>query len=124
MAHILVVDDDEIMQDLISFALEMADHTVSLAGDGQQALQRLAQETPDLMIVDLHMPVMDGVRFLTEAAQQFDAVPPSLVLSASSTNDVRDRLLALGAVELVRKPVDTSTLTERVRQALAKSARD
>lgn len=121
MAHILVVDDDEILQDLISFTLEMADHSVSLAGDGQQALARLDQQTPDLMIVDLHMPVMDGVRFLTEANQRGGAVPPSLVLSASSTADVREHLLALGAVELVRKPVDTATLTERVAQALGES---
>lgn len=123
MASILIIDDDEILQDLISFALEMENHTITLAGDGQQALACLDYEVPDLMIVDLHMPVMDGVRFLTEASARFASVPPSLVLSASSTDDFHDHLLALGAVDLVRKPLDTHALADRVAQALAR-ARD
>ncbi len=118
MSRILVVDDDDILQDLLSFALEMADHAVTLAADGQQALERLRHEMPDLMIVDLHMPVMDGLRFLSEANAQFDQVPPSLVLSASSGDDIRDQLRALGAVEIVRKPVDRTSLTERVDAVL------
>ena len=118
MAHVLVIDDDEILQDLLTFALELEGHTVAVAGDGQAALSHVAETRPDLMIVDLHMPVMDGVRFLSEVNEKLADVPPALVLSASGGASLHGRLRELGAREIVRKPIDMAAFKARVAKML------
>lgn len=118
MGHVLVIDDDDILQDLLRFALELEGHAVTVCSDGRAALTYLAGARPDLMIVDLHMPVMDGVAFLEEARKTLDKMPPSLVLSASAETAYRDRLLALGVHAVLKKPMDTEGLTRCVAEAL------
>ncbi len=118
MARILVIDDDAFMQELTQFALEVEGHSVTVAADGQQALARLDSEPFDLMLVDLYMPVMDGIRFLTEVRNRLTDPPRAIVLSGSTDTALRQQVCELGAYDLIRKPVGTSELKARLDEAL------
>jgi urea transport system substrate-binding protein len=65
-AHILVVDDDLDMQDVMALALEAGDYQVCRASNGQEALERVEACAPDLILLDMRMPVMDGWAFAAE----------------------------------------------------------
>ena len=118
MASILVVDDDAFMQELIQFTLEVEGHRVTVASDGEQALARLERESFELMLVDLYMPVMDGIRFLTEVSRRVPDPPRAIVLSGSAEAALRQQVRDLGAYDLIRKPIGVSELKARLEDAL------
>jgi CheY-like chemotaxis protein len=80
MARILVVDDESQMRELLCQALEKRGHTVDQAADGRQAMQRLTEQQPDLVITDLVMPEMEGI----ETIQAFRRRCPGLPMIAIS----------------------------------------
>jgi len=118
MAHILVIDDDTILQELLPIALG-EEHTVTVVADGQQAHEKLESEVFDLMIVDLYMPVMDGMQFLHEVRERFAHPPCAIVMSGTNDANLRQEVHDLGAVDFVRKPIDVASLKTRVDDALA-----
>ncbi len=118
MARILVIDDDEFTQELIQFALEVEGHSATVVSDGQRALERLEGESFDLMFVDLYMPVMDGIRFLTEVRSRFTDPPRAIVLSGSMDAELRQQVRELGAYDLIHKPVGLPALKARLDEAL------
>lgn len=122
MARILVVDDDDLMQQLIQFGLEAEGHSVTVVSDGQQALTHLDQEPVDLMVVDLYMPVMDGIRFLSEVRDRLTDPPAAIVLSGSAEAELTQQVRELGAFDVLRKPIGTAALQERVAEALSASS--
>lgn len=119
MARILVVDDDDLMQELILFGLEAEGHDVTVVSDGQQALTHLDQEPVDLMVVDLYMPVMDGIRFLTEMHNRLADPPAAVVLSGSAEAGLEQQVRDLGAYALLRKPIGAAALKAKVAEALS-----
>mgnify|MGYP000161424010 CR=1 FL=1 len=119
MARILVVDDDDLMQELILFGLEAEGHAVTVVSDGQQALTHLDQEPVDLMVVDLYMPVMDGIRFLTEVRDRLADPPAAVVLSGSTEAGLEQQVRDLGAYDLLRKPIGAAALKAKVAEALS-----
>lgn len=109
MAHILVVDDNEVVRKVVAHILEIAGHRVSEAPNGSEALEVLSQVSPDMVLTDLDMPVMDGATFLRKARQRFPGIPCA-GMSGDST--------AAGFDGFIRKPFDIKDLIEMIRRIL------
>lgn len=122
-ATILVVDDSRTIRRILSNALVAGGYTVLQAGNGQEGLDVCRAEHPDLVLLDIDMPVLNGLD--TMRAMQSDpelAVIPVLFLTArTSGSDVAEGL-GLGARDYLRKPCESSELLARVQVALARRA--
>ena len=110
----LVVDDDPDILDALSEILEVEGYEVQRARNGREALQRLERGLPDLVLLDVMMPVMDGWEFARSLSPA--ARPPIIVLSAD--RNVSSRARELGAVEWLAKPFELSQLLAAVRRAV------
>jgi two-component system response regulator MprA len=104
--HALVVDDDAALLRLLSLSLRQSGFAVTTAVNGQDALDQLATERPDVIVLDLEMPVMDGRQFYREMRTRGDSTPV-LVLSAY---DARYAKNELGAEAYMNKPFDPEEL--------------
>jgi len=111
---VLVVDDDPDILDALSEILHVEGYEVQRARNGREALQRLEEGLPDLVLLDLMMPVMDGWEFARSLSG--DARPPIIVLSAD--RNVSSRAREIGAVEWLAKPFELSELLAAVGRAL------
>ena len=119
MTTILVVDDDPAIVRTLAINLRARDHRVQVAHDGRTALQVLTEETPDLVLLDLGLPDLDGVSVLRRL-RGFSTVPV-LVLSARHSSDDPVEALDLGATDYVTKPFGVEELMARIRAALRQS---
>jgi CheY-like chemotaxis protein len=98
---VLLVEDDQPTREMMARTLEKSDWTVSVAGNGREALAQLAQQKPRLILLDLMMPVMDGFDFLLEMRTNADWQDiPVIVLTAKDLTD-EDRRLLSGRVEQI-----------------------
>jgi CheY-like chemotaxis protein len=119
--HILVVDDNTDNLDLVSKILRLDGYEVITAGSGQDALLQVGSLTPDLVILDMMMPNMDGMELCRQLRQLPDCARiPIIMLSAfSDPKDTRDAKIA-GANTLIGKPFDLEALGKKVRTLLKK----
>lgn len=115
---ILVVDDEETVRDLLCRVLDSQGCVVAFAEDGQQALAMIKTDRPDLVLLDLMMPVMDGWEVLRQLRDLVNP-PPVLVVSAAA-RPIRERALREGAVECLAKPFGFARLIEACQQGLVK----
>lgn len=117
---ILVVDDDPHIREVISFALEKADMTVTLANDGKQALESFQKNSTDLIVLDINMPEMDGLECCREIRKTSE-VP---ILFLSSRDDEIDRILGLeiGGDDYVTKPFSPRELVARINVILKRTS--
>lgn len=117
--QILVADDDSQIRDVVRIALTQAGFTSAEAGDGQTALQMARSLTPDLIILDIGMPEMDGLAVCRELRKSSDV--PVVFLTAHA--DEVDRIvgLELGADDYVSKPFSPRELVARVRAILKRA---
>lgn len=113
---ILIVDDDPSLRDLLRLALERAGHTVICAADGALALTHAARETPDLIVLDIGLPEMDGFEVCRRLRARSD-VP---VLFLTARDDEVDRIVGLemGADDYVTKPFSPREVVARVAAIL------
>ena len=120
-ALILVVDDEALYQRLIRVNLEAEGYQVNTAGDGEAGLESIAQKMPDLVILDVMMPKLDG--FTTcERIRQFSSVP-IIMLTAKAEEEDRVRGLNAGADDYIAKPFSATELVARVRAVLRRAQR-
>jgi two-component system response regulator PilR (NtrC family) len=117
MAHILVVDDELSMRELLGIMLRKGGHRVSAVGDGQRALEVAEKDPPDLVIHDLKMPGMGGIELLQRLKARAPDLP-CIVITAFSTWDNTVEAMRLGAYDYVKKPFDTDEIREVVERAL------
>lgn len=119
MPHILVVDDDAHIMDVISFALEKADHTYITAKDGKQALEQFSSAKIDLVILDIGLPEIDGL----EVCRQIRKTSEVPILFLSARDDEIDRILGLeiGGDDYVTKPFSPRELMARVNVILKRA---
>ena len=116
---ILIVDDMLTLRQPARFILEREGYRIEEAGDGREALQKIAQSYPDLVLLDLMMPTMSGVEVLRH--MQADAALrdiPIIVLTAVVSEWQMSRYIRMGAVDYILKPFTAATLLDRVRCAL------
>lgn len=118
--RVLVVDDDHEIRGLVAGALRRDGYTVVEAGDGPEALDVAVRLMPDLVLLDMTLPGMDGV----EVARQLKATPvlamiPVVALSALTQEAVQQRALAAGCERYLTKPCPPAALRDVVAQTLA-----
>jgi DNA-binding response OmpR family regulator len=118
MARILIIEDDETLRSLLSMFLEIDGHDIKTASNGAEGLCSMRDTEPDLILLDLMMPVMDGSRFLAAMQEEFLHRPQIIVLSAAA-DDARAAGLSRAGVALVlAKPVEPKVLREHVARVL------
>ena len=118
---ILLVEDNEMNRDMLSRRLLRRGYAVVFATDGQQAVDKAASERPDLILMDMGLPVIDG----WEATRRIKADPatraiPIIALTAHAMAEDRDKALAAGCDDFDTKPVDIARLVDKI-EALASS---
>lgn len=113
---ILVVDNEPQITRVLRSALVANGYAVEIAGDGVTALEKLAAWSPDMVITDLAMPLMDGVELCSEIRELSNL--PILVLSVRDREAVKVRALDAGADDYVVKPFDIQELLARIRAQL------
>ena len=123
MAHVLVVDDDKAVRDSLDRALRMAGHEVSQAEHGLAALEQVRIERPDVMVLDVSMPGVDGLGVARRLRDDGDDLP-ILMLTARDAVDDRVAGLDAGADDYLVKPFALEELTARLRALLRRSVRD
>ena len=117
---VLAVDDDPHIREVVGFALENAGMAVRLAADGRAAMDAIAEAAPDLVVLDVGMPEMDGLEVCREIRKTSDL--PILFLSARDEEIDRILGLEMGADDYVAKPFSPRELVARIRSILRRSA--
>jgi DNA-binding response OmpR family regulator len=120
MSNLLIVEDDELLRDGLCAQLMRAGHTVSSASDGAQAQAMLESTRFDAVILDLGLPVIDGLTVLKWIRQRLAALPV-LVLTARDGIDDRVQGLNAGADDYLTKPFDMAELQARLQAMLRRS---
>lgn len=117
-----MVDDDASIRAMLGYVLHDEGHEVREAADGAEALQELLIDAPDCMVLDLMMPVVDGVEVLRRRLD-LQLATRTRVLVLTAKTDTRDAVWCweLGADEYLVKPVDPERLAREVRQLLART---
>jgi DNA-binding response OmpR family regulator len=117
---ILSVDDERDVTDLVSFHLNRAGFNVLTAASGREALDTIDVNHPDLIILDLMLPDIDGFG-ICEILRRHEetAKIPIIILTAWATNDAQHLGLELGAIDYVTKPFSPKKLVERVKHLLS-----
>lgn len=121
MASVLVVDDSEDMQELYELVLDAAGHVVEHAFDGHEALHAIAQASPDVVLLDMMMPGMDGLEVLEQLRRRGLSGRPA-VIACSGFEGYRDEAIARGAVAFLRKPTEPDVLLQAIESATAGTA--
>lgn len=118
-SRIMIVEDDEDLHVLYGLYLQGQDYNISRAFNGQEALALLEKERPDLIILDMIMPVMDGETFFTRlrTEKKITDIP---VIIASVNDKIPQKMLNLGNVHcILRKPFRIEALLQEIRSALS-----
>ena len=118
---ILLVEDEKNICDFISTSLSAQDYRISTAHTGKEALPIITSQCPDLILLDLGLPDMDGMEIIRQV-RTWSSVP-IIVLSARTQEQEKVRALDLGADDYLTKPIGTSELLARIRTALRHSNR-
>ncbi len=120
MAHLLIVEDDELLRDALGSLLEHAGHQVSMAPDGESALAQLADGAFDGVVLDLGLPRIDGLSVLQQLRVQLPTLP---VLILTARDGVEDRVAGLnaGADDYLTKPFSSDELKARLQSMLRRS---
>ena len=121
MARILIVEDDEMLMDLMQQTLELSDHVVRGAVNGVDALAKVKADAPELILMDIGMPQMDGY----EATRRLKADPatkhiPVIALTAHASSNDRKQAMDAGADEYEPKPVEFERLEGKIKALMAR----
>jgi two-component system, OmpR family, KDP operon response regulator KdpE len=122
MTFVLVVDDDPAMRRTLSINLRARDYEVETAGDGRSALQVVDERMPDVVLLDLGLPDLDGIAVLRQL-RSFTQVPV-IVVSARTESDDKVEALDLGADDFITKPFSLEELLARVRATSRRVGRE
>jgi CheY-like chemotaxis protein len=118
-SKVLLVDDEREFVQTLSERLQMRDYGSAVAYDGEEALSILAEEEPEVMVLDLKMPGIDGLEVLRRVRREHPNVEV-IVLTGHGSREIERECLELGACAYLEKPVDMETLTARMQEAYRK----
>ena len=119
MATILIVDDEQGMREFLTVLLEKQGHHVIATADGEQALELVAHQPPDLVISDVRMPKVDGIGLLTGIREKHPHLP-IIMMTAYASSDSTIQAMRLGADDYITKPFRIDEIRLVVEKALAK----
>ena len=115
MANILIIEDDAATRALISVHLDKAGHHVMEAENGQIGVDMAQSKSPDLILLDINMPVMDGTRVMKALRNQdITRAIPVIALSAVGVPEMRDDMHQLGCNAYVTKPIPFDLLMDHI----------
>lgn len=122
MPKILLAEDNEMNRDMLSRRLQRRGYDVVIAADGEQAVEKSASEFPDLLLLDIGLPIIDGL----EVARRIRSNPrssslPILGLSAHAMQGDKERALAAGCDDYDTKPIDIERLLSKISHLLQTS---
>lgn len=123
-ARILVVDDEPDIRELVRDILHDEDYQVTTAENGEAARSAFARETPDLVLLDIWMPDIDGITLLKEWSGGSKPACPVVIMSGHGTVETAVEATRLGAYDFVQKPISLAKLLSIVSQALASRQQD
>ncbi|MEP0324988.1 response regulator [Bauldia litoralis] len=123
MAKILLVEDNEMNRDMLSRRLARQGHEVLIAVDGAEGVAKVAAERPEIVLMDMSLPVLDGWeatrRLKADAAT---ASIPVIALTAHALASDREQALAAGCDDYDTKPIDLPRLVEKIERLLGQSS--
>ena len=120
MAKVLLVEDNEMNRDMLSRRLQRRGYEVVIATDGEGGLALAASEAPDIVLMDMSLPILDG----WEATRRLKADPstnriPVIALTAHAMSSDRDKALEAGCDDYDTKPIELPRLLEKIEALLA-----
>jgi len=113
---ILLVDDEKEFVETLSERIRMREHDSDVALDGEQALKKMDDDLPDVVVLDLKMPGMDGMEVLRRIRKAYPKVQVIMLTGHGSEKD-EEEAKKLGAFEYLEKPVEIETLMKKVKKA-------
>lgn len=116
--RLLYVDDEEALRELVQMHLTLEGYEVSTAGDGHEAIDLLTANAYDLVLLDLHMPGIDGLGVMRSMRER-NITPRTIVLSGDSHPEVLEECSRLGAEEFLSKPYNFHELMATIDRVLA-----
>jgi len=123
MPNVLLVEDNELNRDMLSRRLSKRGFDVSLAGDGAEALEMVRASRPDLILMDMSLPVMSGWEATSALKQNPDTKTiPVIALTAHAMAGDREKAIEAGCDEFETKPVELPRLLEKMRVLLGENA--
>jgi DNA-binding response OmpR family regulator len=122
--HVLIVDDEPNIITALEFLMKKDGYDVGIAKDAEAALRSIEQRRPDLVLLDVMMPKLDGFGLLEKIRANPDLKTVRVILLTAKGRDIeREKGLALGADEYITKPFSTRELSETVRHLLDATTR-
>lgn len=116
---ILVVDDSQSLRNLVKLVLENEGFKILLAENGKEALKMMASEEIQLLVTDLHMPVMDGMELVKNVRQSKEyQYLPVLILTTETNSQIKIRAKNIGATGWITKPFDNEKLIKTIKRVL------
>ena len=124
MAHVLVVDDEPEIVKMVSKIMEARGHRVTLARDGQEALDAVGRDRPDVLVLDLNLPKLDGFEVCRrlKTADETRTLPIVMMTAAFPSIEDAEHGVALGADEYVVKPFLREVLVHNVERLIRPKA--
>ena len=120
MSNVLIVEDNELKRDMLSRRLERRGYAVTIAVDGQEGLDRMRADKPDIVLMDMGLPVLDGWEATRQAKADSDLKSiPVIALTAHALEEDRLKALDAGADDFDTKPVEIKRLLEKIEALLA-----
>ncbi|MHA7944518.1 response regulator [Formosa sp. 3Alg 14/1] len=113
---ILVIDDSDVIRKLIKHSLKDSSYTITVATDGSDAIEKIKNETPNLVITDLMMPHVSGLELVTWIKENYDDQIKIIVLTALGEEDVVLEAFSLGIDDFITKPFDPKDLSLRIKR--------
>jgi len=114
---VLLVDDEEDFTQALGERLELRDYGVRVAASGEECLERLESELPDVVVLDLRMPGLSGIEVLKRIKSEYPDLPVLLLTGYGSTEE-GIKGMQLGAVEYLMKPLNIDELISKIHQAV------
>lgn len=125
MAYILIADDDDILVDMVRLRLDGHGHHIEVAADGEAALEAIAEQQPDILILDMMMPIISGSEVLSKLKgdPQTKDIPVIMLTSRSGESDIVQALKA-GVDDYLTKPFIPQELIARIDKLLLRYKND
>jgi DNA-binding response OmpR family regulator len=117
MAKVLVIDDEPGIRDLLDTLLRRKGYQVIVAESGQKGLECFHREHPDVLVLDLKMPEMDGFTVLQQV-RSLDPIIPVIILTGAGTAETEQRVRAMGVTEYVEKEFSLHLLGDALKRLL------
>jgi len=117
MAKVLVIDDEPGIRDLLDTLLRRKGYDVIVAESGQKGLECFRRARPDVIVLDLKMPEMDGLTVLRQI-RSLDPIIPVIILTGAGTAETEQRVRALGVTEYVEKEFSLHLLGDALKRLL------